>query len=266
VGMAVRPRGPTRWDWAVLAVLAVQLGLWIWRTGPRTSMHVASVCAVPFALVCAGGLTRLSEVVKVPLMGRPGAGGRWGLAPAALLLAATGGMNLLSAGSYLAEDARWPGDVAGSGLLQADAFRASPLIRGEGKRTALIGENRALYFPPNVIYATPYDRHPLIDAFADSRGGGQLAGRLRDAGVTHVLVAWLGIDYWSRAVGWPEAMAPTRLEELLADWPVVEAFSWSPTTQPASQAGTQPATAPATRPAPAGPPVRVWTLRRVPGD
>jgi len=257
LAMGVHPRGPTRWDWAVLAILVTQLALWLGLTGPRTPARMPSVCAVPFALLCAGGLARLSEVVELPLMGRAAAGGRWGLAPAALLLAAAGGMNLLTAGSYLAEDARWPSDIA-----MSREFGAASAIRGEGKLAALVGEDRALHFPPNVVYATAYDPYPLAPAFADSDDGEQLARRLRDAGVTHVLVAWLRIDYWTRAIGWPEGLAADRLQRLLADWPVADAFSYQPATQPASQPETLPATAPATQPA--EPPTPVWTLYQVP--
>ncbi|MHC4715980.1 MAG: hypothetical protein ACYS5V_03360, partial [Planctomycetota bacterium] len=148
VGMILRPGSPSRWDWAVLSVLVVQIVLWLGLTGPRTPAWGVAACAVPYSLLCAGGLARLSGMVRVPLMGPPRAGGKWGTAPATLLLAATAGLNLMVAGSYLAEDARRPINIA-----RSPEFRAAKAVEGDGRRAALIGEERALHFPANVLYA-----------------------------------------------------------------------------------------------------------------
>jgi len=249
LAMLVKPRTSSGWDWALLAILAIQTSIWAASTRDMPARFI-SIAVAPLSLLCAGGLARLASVREVRWLHQSaGIGGRWGVAPAVLLLAAATAMNLASAATfYRAEMARWnsPGipPVGLSGANFAAQFRyyrpANTLP--EGSRLMLVGDAGAFYFPPGTIYATVFDRHPL-EKIIDRRPP---AAALREMGVTHVLVNWSEINRLTHTYGWPSELAPDRLREAFSGWPVVDELSVpvkAPDSTPASPA-TGPASAP----------------------
>ncbi|KKL48861.1 hypothetical protein LCGC14_2321270, partial [marine sediment metagenome] len=170
----------------------------------------------------------------------PGIGGRWGLAPAALLLVAAATLNVFSARLYL--QAHMPpaagppvvGRPAGLYARQAREFRAANAAAAAGK-LALIGDGRAFYFPPETYYASKFDEHPLAEPLRQSRSGDELAERLRAAGVTHVYVAWARMAHSAQMIGRADGIDQARLEALLAGWPVLD-MAPAPTTLPTGKA------------------------------
>ena len=243
-GMFARPRGPTAWDWALLGVLLIQMLLWILLT-PNMPARTAAICIAPITLLCAGGLARLAGVKQVRwLRQTAGVGGRWGLAPAALLVIACAILNFMSARAYwAAETGKTSTALVGRPAAKLAERGREYLAANAAAKTgglALIGEARAFYFPAGARYATAFDVHPLAESFRRSRSSSQLAQQLRSAGITHVYVAWARIEHLAQTVGWPTEMAKARLAELLADWPVVDEFHYTPETAPA-EAATKPA-------------------------
>jgi len=261
LGMLLRPGGLSDWDWALLGALAVQLAAWL-AVGGRwgSSGRLASPSVVPISLLCAGGLARLAGVRQVRWLAQAsGSAGRWGLAPAVLLLAIASAMNILSARAY------WIADMGGAkvvpaGLPAEQLARHAPEFRAanalsKGDRLALIGDVRAFYFPVGAVYGMPPRHHPLLDAFGQSRSGQQLARRLRRKGITHLYVAWDRIERRQRAGRWPPELSAENLQRLLRGWTVVDECRFTPPTRPA--------TAPAAT-APAAPAQRICTLYAVP--
>jgi len=244
VGMFVRPRGPAGWDWAVLAVLAIQVLAWSWA-GAKPARS-AAVCVVPVALLCAGGLTRLAGVREVPWIRQtPAAGGRWGLAPAAVLLVVAAGWNVLLARDFWTKHRRLdpaapPACPTAQYAQRVRLFRAANTLAGPAQ-LAMIGDDRAFYFPPAARYATAFDEHPLADVLRRAATGEQLAAGLRREGVTHVYVAWSRLDRFAATIGLSDELDPARLRRQMAGWEVVDA----PLPKPATATGSAPASGPA---------------------
>jgi hypothetical protein len=306
LGMFLRPRGVGGWDWALLAILAMQLLIWALYTHGMPA-RFASVCVVPLALLSAGGLARLTGVREVKwLKAPPGGSGRWGMAPAVLLAAATSVLGLMAGKAYLdAELARYggiaPAGIAGIELAQNFPDTKSANALPPGSKVMLVGEARAFYFPPGTVYATVFDADnlPLVrvcdmpglidiepttaNATPTRQGASVCGGYLQICKkdgthvlvthvlVTHVLVSWVEIERLRYTYGWRRDLDPADLAGDFSRWPVVE-DNWiqrTPkgwvTTAPASQPASGPASAPATTPAGAtNPPVRAFTLYKVP--
>ncbi len=233
--MFARPRSVPPWSWALLGVIVVQMAVWALATHEMPA-RFAAVCVAPISLLCAGGLGRLAGVREVRwLRQQAGMGGRWGMAPAGLLLVAAAALNLGSAGGYyraeIAQHRQQPGwsGVSPAGW-PAESFAALPDFQG---RLLLVGEARAFYFPAETIYATVFDSQPLEGLIERA----DLASRLAAMGVTHVGVGWSEIRRLMNSYGWPAELRPARLERAFADWPIVSEVR-RPTTAsgPAGQA------------------------------
>ena len=263
LAMALRPRSTPAWDWALLAVLALQVAAWAAWTRDMPGRFI-SISLAPICLLAGGGLSRLARVGDLPLLGRVSGGGRFsGLAPAAVLLVASAGWNLAWARRYWRiENIGWiqpgqpvvlpagiPGNVFGRQLRYYRSANALP----EGARVLLVGEARAFYFPPHTAYATLFDPQPIAAALAGDAPPREVVRRLRRMGVTHVFVAWAEIVRLSRTYGWPADLRPERLRRALSACAIADHVRYG-----------QPATATATTSAPADGRPWVFTLYAVP--
>lgn len=241
--MFARRRGVDPWDWALLGVVAVQMLVWALFTRDMPARFIA-VSVAPISLLSAGGLARLASVRQVRWLRQPaGIGGRWGMAPAGMLLLAATAMNLGSAGRYfsremLAHRQRGWADVRPAGL-PGSHFARLPDLRG---RVMLVGDAATFYYPAGTVYATVFDTHPLQRLI----GRGDLAAALAERDITHVGVHWAEVSRLRHTYGWPEALSPARLTEAFAGWPVA---------RDVRSAAAAPGEAPA----------RVFTLYAVPG-
>jgi len=250
--MALRPRSTPAWDWALLAVLALQVAAWAAWTRGMPGRFI-SISLAPICLLAGGGLSRLARVRDLPLLGRISGGGRFsGLAPAAVLLVASAGWNLAWARRYWRiENVGWidprhlvvlpaglPGNIFGRQLRYYRSANALP----PGSRVLLVGEARAFYFPPHTAYATLFDAQPIAGALAGDAHPGEVVRRLRRMGVTHVFVAWAEIVRLSRTYGWPADLRPGRLRRALSACTIADHVRYG---QPATAATTSAASAPA---------------------
>ena len=226
VAMFRRPRATPGWDWALAAVLVMQFVIWAWATHDMPARFI-SVAIVPLAMLVGRGLSRLSHVKELRL-GRlkqsAGIGGRWGLAPAGLLLVAISWTNLLSARASFSLEIE---TLAKRKLIDTSALPMGMQITPPPEEgLALIGDATAFRFPPRTLYATVFDTHPLEATFAESRSSDELAARLREMGVREVRVRWPEIGRLAATYGWPEAMTPDRLRRLLALCPSEDLYSY----------------------------------------
>jgi hypothetical protein len=247
LAMLIRPRRFGAWEWGLLAVTGMQLTAWAAFTHDMPARFIA-VAVAPMSLLISGALSRLSGVRQPPLWRQsPGAGGRWGLAPAGLLVVAAVGMNLASAGLYYRTEMaryRFLGGAFGAlvGLPAADAarmYRASDLAWGlpASSRLLLVGDSAAFYYPDGTAYATVFGEHPLQGMLSRAGSPAEVAGGLRRAGLTHVLVDWREIDRLRYSYGWPAVLDPDRLEGLLAGWPILKRYPPAMATSAPGPAG-----------------------------
>lgn len=192
--MFALPRRATAWEWSLLAILAVQLGLWaaIARDMPGRFLAPA---IVPLALLAGWLLAALSKVQSNPL--RPGishGGIPWGRIPAVGIVLATVLVNILTAGAMIqgyTAVARGPSNgITPGDLTMARLFAELKMPLGPQPRWVMIGDARAFYFPTGSIYATTFDQHLLAKLEAEGLTGPQMIRRLREMGVTHVWVSW----------------------------------------------------------------------------
>lgn len=209
------------WDWLLTGVLAVQVGLWAAVThGLPWRFLLPAV--VPGALLAGGGLERLARW-------RPGRAvlgglGDWlGVLAWVVGLAAVAG-NVLSGGLlYLLSVPALnvpplPNDGIARHWGQYGVVHALP----EGSRVMLIGDVPAWYYPPGTVYATVFDRHPLLDLPDGAGRGRELLEKLRAKGVTHLLVHWPELWRLSGTYGYPAELRAGLYDDLDAppslDW------------------------------------------------
>ena len=227
VAMFARPRRVGAWEWSLAAVAGMQVLVWAMFTRGMPGRFI-SIVLPPLALLSAGGLARFSRVKEVRWLRQSGGlGGKWGTAPATILLAAAIGLNLMAAKLYFnAEIGRGVAPNGFPGQFIAThhwRYRPTSALTG-GSRLAMIGEATPFYYPPGTVYATVFDEHPLRAALSGAGSPAEAARRLRAMGVTHLLVTWSEIKRLTYTYGWPADLSGGRLRRLLADWPVVKQF------------------------------------------
>ena len=230
LAMFIRPKRTEPWDWALAGVIVLQFIVWS-RYAHEMPARFISISAVPLALLAAGGLARLARVRELRLgwyKQTGGIGGRWGAAPAGLLLVAAMLMNFNSAREYFRVD------VGSSALARKEppptGWPVPAPTMPEG--TMLVGLATPFNLPASTRYATVFDTHPLERLLADAPSIEVLARRLRKMDVTHVYVDWAEIRRFTNTYGWPDSLAEPRLRKLLADWPVVKQYPPTTSTQP----------------------------------
>jgi hypothetical protein len=215
--MVADRRSPAPWDVSLAGVAAMQLAV---RTAFRRGMPPRFIAPVlvPLALLAGGALGRLWRVEVNPLRRgsvRP-AHGPWGARPAAVILAAAAGVNLVN--SYLLFRGQPRGDPAPplAGEIVAEQFlpyrHAASLPAGS--KVLLVGEAEAFYFPSGEVetaYATAFDAHPLAALAAKVEAGeitpAEAHARLRRRGVTHLWVSWRQVARLATTYCYPEPLA-----------------------------------------------------------
>ena len=79
-----------------------------------------------------------------------------------------------------------------------------------GAKTLIIGDGRSFYFKKDFVVSSVFDKTPIVEYAAASRGGEELYARLRAEGITHLLInaaeaiklQGYGVLYWdARARG-----------------------------------------------------------------
>ncbi|MFW6133816.1 MAG: hypothetical protein ACOC8F_07955, partial [Planctomycetota bacterium] len=285
---------PDGWDASLVGVGVVQLGVWTAFTHAMPWRFVTPVM-VPICLLAAGALARLARTQVNPL--RRGAtrppGAPWGLAPAGVILLCAAGVNLISArGAFLySASTRVDAPFPAAQIAERPPYRFAAELP-EGSRILLVGQAAAFYFPPDTVYATPFDDHPLAELVREARKENKppawIARKLRDDGITHIWVSWAEIARLARTYGYPAALGgrsilrqqqagPDRridvIEAMIArglarhvmdlhltrdETGMLRVTSRPATPAPATRPATRPATAPATRPTdrPTTPPTR----------
>ncbi|MCY2930319.1 MAG: glycosyltransferase family 39 protein [Planctomycetota bacterium] len=179
------------WDFCLGGVLAMQLAVWAAFTREMPWRFI--VLAMPPVCLLAGeALAKLAHLAANPF--RPGAApaGPWGRVPATALLVAAAAVNLITAAAL----AQFDGALIPS--VRPEEVAGLPA----GAKPLLIGENEAFYFPKGTLYATAFDANPLAAMVERGLTAPQIAQRLKDLGVTHVVVNWYEIMRLSATYGY----------------------------------------------------------------
>jgi hypothetical protein len=270
--MIAHAKRPDPWDICLLATALLQLAAWTAFTPGMPPRFVVPVM-VPITLLAGGVLARLAQVQVNPLKRdsvRP-AHGAWGLVPAAVIFAATAGVNLFVGHEIFRVATR---GIPEPPLPENRIARELPPYNHaaelpQGSRLLLVGEVPAFYFPANTVYATAFDTHLLAELIDRGLSARQIHSELRRSGITHIWVNWWEILRLATTYGYPEPLSREALRRwtseprqepeipILADMKDIglitvlehvrrsERDAQTPTSGPATHPASQPATQPA---------------------
>ncbi len=195
------------WDWALVAIVAVQLAVWTAFTHEMPPRFLVPA-AVPIALLAAGVLERLSRYDRprktVPTEPVP----PWGMAPAVATAIAAAAINLLVINSIFAITTR--GTIAPPLPVETYLDKLTFQVAAPGGGPAkilLVGEAREFYYPPGTVYATVFDRQPLEVMIDQHMTPAEMRKSLRAMGVTHLLVQWHEIWRLAGTYGFPASLS-----------------------------------------------------------
>ncbi len=216
IALLIRPnlRGKA-WDFTLLGIVIIQALVWYLLAHDMPWRFMVSAL-VPVILLSAGGLARLADPMK-PLnpfkkfsATSEYAKMNWGLAPAMGIFVAIIVLNLSSDVQLYSRETRnqrsippWPGlDIA----THVDPYGAVAKL-GPTAKVMLVGDATAFYYPSGTIYATTFDNHPLDELARLSISDAELIARLREMGVTHILVNWPELVRLSKTYGYPASLS-----------------------------------------------------------
>ena len=211
----VAVRGKTDpWDWALFAIIATQLALWILLTQDMPGRFLVPIAA-PMALAVGGLLDRISKMRGNPFRMENLEKRNWGPMGAGVTFSITAILNLLI--SYHLAGAVTP-SLAGvrvpySGVpasLLRDDWQA---MRGVSatSRPMLVGEVPAFYMPAGTVYATAFDSHPLDEMITEGLSPADALARLETMGVTHVFIDWFEVLRLTDTYGYPASLSADAL-------------------------------------------------------
>lgn len=212
--MVADRESPGAWRSSLLGVAAVQLGVWTAVTHGMPSRFISPVM-VPLSILAAGALARLSRLPSNPFRKNlaPPADGPWGRRPALILFGAGVVINLLIAravflySSASRVDVPFPGEAITTEMSPYRHVAELP----EGSRLLLVGSATPFYFPPDTLYATAFDDHPLARRVREGRSPEGVAAALRQGGVTHLWVNWREIARLAASYGYPAELGGRRI-------------------------------------------------------
>ncbi|MEM7682119.1 MAG: hypothetical protein AAF288_09195 [Planctomycetota bacterium] len=211
-------RGPSQRAFALLllVMLAVQAGLWLGVTHRQGRFMTASI---PLAAVAATGL-----VCVAPRRQRVA-----GVLLATLVLTGVGVTidAMAKQTRPLLDDAGQtfqpaPGFFVGSNHSGNQGFRLDrhPLDELGANRVLLLGGYGQLaYLRTPIVYASPFNEHPLAPMLGPAESSPQdPAEALRALGVTHVWVDYGELSRFQRTLGIDPRLAPDRIARAFAGW------------------------------------------------
>ncbi len=239
--MLVSIKGKTDpWEWAVLGVIVVQLAVWTWGTHEMPPRFLVPVI-VPIVLLAGWALERIYQLKVSPFSRNTDPSGKpWGVVVAGVLLILAAGTNALV--SVYASLATRDGLANVMKLTPTNGFPirdvAASWLAGRGltdeDKPMLIGEAKALYFPPATVYATTFDIHPLAKMIDAGMSAEEVLAELQADGITHIYIDWAEVIRLSLTYGYSPSLAGDvlallpegyrlygrqRLDEALSDQP-----------------------------------------------
>lgn len=201
---------------AMLLFTVLQLSAWAGATHLQSRFLIAS--ALPACIVLACGAQMLHADIERR---------SWWMMPLAVTLLTlvlfTASLIALWTQTLRLGDAR--GGAAPAALWQI--IDAAPQLTHpindlpSDARVMLVADNTALlYIDRPIVYHTPFDSSPLG---AMMRDGGDVARRLRDAGVTHLWIGWSELRRLHGTYGFDPDVTEPALHRLVADWRRIDA-------------------------------------------
>jgi hypothetical protein len=179
------------WQWALMGVAGTQLGLWFAFSPNMTSASLLPII-VPIALLVGALIERLEGVTVNPFRkDRDKAPTPWGRTASQIILSLAVIVNILVAAQgtlYTRRDARAAPPLPPANVSR-DLFTYWYDL-GTDPTLMLIGEKQVFYFPGDVVYAGPFDTHPLTAMIREGLDAEQILERLEGMGVTHIWINW----------------------------------------------------------------------------
>ncbi|MHC4562454.1 MAG: ArnT family glycosyltransferase [Planctomycetota bacterium] len=211
--------GTDPWDWSLVAVAAGQLAVWVLWTHEMPPRFLVPL-VVPMALLGAGLLQQIFRMTGNPFRHDPfdGAGRRWGAPTAVIVLVMAALTNLMAV--FGAARQATPGVVM-NGQPVASVARSGwqQLALPEQARAMLVGEARAYYMPPETVYATTFDAHPLAEMLETGLSPQDVLAKFQADGITHIIVNWEEIVRLAHTYGHPASLSADVLTSYEGQWP-----------------------------------------------
>jgi len=197
------------WDASLLGIFVVQVLIWMFATHEMPARFIVPAI-VPMVLLGGGFLSMLSRVQRNPLRPNaapPASGGAWGLAPVVVLLAIAVLVNLVTVhGNYVRAHSFRVGAIGQRGEDLTVPARINMLMPENAKATfpadarfLMVGDV-PFYFPDGSLYATAFDRSPLLE-LAQGATPQKSMDRLRERHIDYIWVAWSDLFRLSRSYG-----------------------------------------------------------------
>ncbi len=191
-----------RFDWALVAMLLVQLAIWAFAT--HLFGRFAVVTLIPLVLLAGRSLLPGSRRIRV-------------VSVVALLIAGSAWNSVCATRLHEAESI--PGAPAAlfyeGHLPQYAYFRVVNEELPDDARLLVVGDAKAFYFNRPVEYCVVFNRNPFFTALMEADSPAAMLDWLRDRGITHVLVNWSEMRRLDATYGFSPAMPPPRLAGLI---------------------------------------------------
>jgi hypothetical protein len=199
LGLTVK--GASRWDWALLGVLVLQV--FVWALATHLFARFALPMLLPLCALAVRGFARIGAARSRWIVGAivvVGVG--WNLTFAARLSWAEAPV---AAPSSLFTTGAWTG-YEYLGVINRELPSESKLL--------LVGESRPYYMDRPLDYGVVFNKNPFAEMIAARNGPAEVVGWLRSRGYTHVLVNWSEVSRLSRTYGFPPEIQPALFDEL----------------------------------------------------
>lgn len=206
-GLAIRPNRRT---WALVAMLAIQLAIWLMAT--HLFARFAVVMLIPLiALAGRAGSFSRTATWKIALCAVLIIGAGWNLYQLSALYyhhthTPPEGQPINAYGQTIwFTGGQWPGTAANAAINEL-----SP-----GNRVMLIGEARTFYLNRPCVYAVTFNHHPLALAARNDPSPAAIIDWLRANKITHLLVHWAEIHRLRSTYGMDPEINAALLQKLI---------------------------------------------------
>jgi len=201
-------RGPTRRTCGLLAMLVIQVAVWLFAT--HLYARFAVPLLIPLLVLAARGVEDVAGRVTRPMIALVVVGIAFNLYPLARLYHAhvyAGRERLdFEGASMLFTEGR---------LTREQHLAAINLHLPADAKVLLVGDSRPFYYLRSVDYCVVFNRSPFVQVVEESPTIADVIAWLRAHGYSHVYVDWLEISRLRRSrYGFPEAVTASLFEQL----------------------------------------------------
>ena len=191
-----------RFDWALVAMFVVQLGIWAFATHLFARFTV--VMLIPLVLLAGRSLLPGSRRIRV-------------ISVAVVLIAGSAWNSVFAIRLHESESIPGaPAAVFYEGHLSHYSYlRMINEDLPDNARLLVVGDAKAFYFQRSVEYCVAFNRNPFFTALLEADSPAAMMDWLRDRGFTHLLVNWSEMRRLDATYGFSPSMPPPRLASML---------------------------------------------------